>query len=271
MPRLCLLLLSFLLVAPAQALDCIIPHKVEQSMFPQEDCGSLDENSVFKPGTSLLNLIEFPDNAPACVILVGDNDDYLTHYVLPNGLTQTTLFFDNGCDYFEEGLARGKLNNKTIYFDKNLEIQIATDFEEGAPFYYGHAEVCNGPFIEKQEGEHTLQSGGQCGLIDRSGKLVVDANYTIEDQDVFTRYISSHNECEPPPIQNENDALCHARRHARVQDHHSDNWTWFEVEDRGANWAVHFIMAEDPDYKITMEINAESAHWNSIIPEKLKQ
>jgi hypothetical protein len=266
MVRLFLLLHLFLLAAMAQAIDCVIPHKVEQSMSVQENCGRVDADGVFHPRQAILDLTEFPDQAPACLIIIGAENEYLPYYVLGNGKSQASIFVDNGCDYFEEGLARTHVAGKVAYFDKDFTVKIATEFDEGAPFYYGHAVVCNGPFKEEQVGEHTLQRGGRCGLIDHTGELVVPAHYSIEDRDVFSKYINTHNDCEMPPIKTEADALCHGRRHARHLDHHSDNWTWYQVREKDKVWLIDFIQAEEPETRLTMEIDGESAHWNSIIP-----
>ena len=262
-----LLIIVCLISSHSLATSCVYPDKIAQSLLENSDCGEISPQGELLFSQKLLAKVDFSADLPACV-LVGTGETYSAFYLDKLGNSRSTQFFDNGCDYFKEGLARTFVDEKVAYFDKSLAVSIQTDFEQGAPFYYEHAIVCNGPFVEEKIGEHTLQSGGRCGLIDHEGKVVVAAEYRIEDQDVFTAYINSHNECTPPPVTTEASALCHGRRHARHLDYHSDDWTWYQVRQGDEVWYIDFAQANEPDVKITLELDKATAQWNSIIPQE---
>lgn len=248
-------------------LRCFYPHKTEQAMAEHQGCGAIDDRGQIKLTERALQQFLFPESGLGC-LLVSQASEVLAFYVNEHGKTLSTLFVDNGCDYFQEGLARTHVDNKVAYFNNQLDIQITTHFDEGRSFSYAHAVVCNGPFKEEKMGEHTAVSGGQCGLINHDGKLVVPAKYALEQNEVFTLYINSHNECEPPPISKAADALCHGRRHGRMLDYHSDNWLFHQVIANGDTWLIEFIQAEEPDQTLIMEIDKHTAHWKSIIPKE---
>lgn len=92
-------------------------------------------------------------------------------YVNRHGIMRSTLTFDNGPDYFSEGLARTHIDGKIGYFDKSLKIKIQAHYDFGFPFTEGQAIVCNG-CVERTEGEHTMRVGGLWGSINKKGKVV---------------------------------------------------------------------------------------------------
>ena len=84
--------------------------------------------------------------------------------------------FDNGPDYFEEGLARFVKNNKFGFFDTKARIVVPATYDFATPFKEGRAVVCNGckPYTE---GEYILYKGGKWGFIDTAGKVIIPLQY----------------------------------------------------------------------------------------------
>jgi hypothetical protein len=88
-----------------------------------------------------------------------------------NGLARRVLAFDNGPDYFKEGLARTEQKGKIGFIDKKLSIVISPEYDFAFPFKNGVSVVCNG-CTRKQTGEHVEIEGGRWGAINTKGKIV---------------------------------------------------------------------------------------------------
>jgi hypothetical protein len=91
------------------------------------------------------------------------------------GKTVPALPFDNGPDYFVEGLARTLINGKVGFVNENLDEVIPPVWDFAFPFQNGVAVVCTGCI--SSGGEHTVRKGGKWGYIDRTGKIIVPVIY----------------------------------------------------------------------------------------------
>lgn len=80
--------------------------------------------------------------------------------------------YDNGPDYFSEGLARFVENSKFGFFDDSGKIVIDAQWDFAYPFTNGKAAVCEGCKIIT-ENEHSGITGGEWGYIDRKGKVII--------------------------------------------------------------------------------------------------
>lgn len=95
----------------------------------------------------------------------------------PNNIKIANIFFfDNGPDYYSEGLRRIVEDNKIGFIDKKNRIVIEPQFDFAKPFQDGFALVVKDP-VFKKTGEHTVISGGKWGLVNRKGILVVPMEY----------------------------------------------------------------------------------------------
>jgi hypothetical protein len=92
-------------------------------------------------------------------------------YVNKRRILRNTITFDNGPDFFSEGLARTRVNGKIGYFDNSLKMVIPAQYDFGFPFANGLAIVCNG-CVEQADGEHKRMVGGLWGAINLQGKVV---------------------------------------------------------------------------------------------------
>jgi len=84
--------------------------------------------------------------------------------------------FDNGPDYFSEGLARFMKMNKFGFFNEKGQIVIPPQFEMVVPFQEGCAAFCNGCQLTP-DGEHYRIKGGMWGFIDKKGTVIIAAEY----------------------------------------------------------------------------------------------
>jgi hypothetical protein len=107
-------------------------------------------------------------------------------YFTKSGLARKTMYFDNGPDYFSEGLARTEWNGKIGFFDKKLSIVIEPRFDFAFPFHNGLAAVCNG-CTQKKLGEHTVIVGGKWGAINVKGEIVVPICHSKSELEAFLK------------------------------------------------------------------------------------
>lgn len=98
------------------------------------------------------------------------------------------FWFDNGPDYFSEGLMRivGD-NNKVGFADKKGNIVIAPLYDESSPFHYGYADFCNGCYKERIS-EHDFKfhttEGYSNGYINKKGEVVVPSDKPKSPDDI---------------------------------------------------------------------------------------
>ncbi|WP_338236441.1 WG repeat-containing protein [Persicobacter diffluens] len=93
---------------------------------------------------------------------------------------QNTLYdivpFDNGPDYFHEGLVRAKRNGKVGYANEFGQIVIPCEYDFAWWFDQGKAEVTfNAKVIRDKYDEHTIIESDEWFYIDKSGNKVKNA------------------------------------------------------------------------------------------------
>ncbi|NQZ01053.1 MAG: WG repeat-containing protein [Bdellovibrionales bacterium] len=107
------------------------------------------------------------------------NSDELAELVVPGhgcywvhrlGPIRKTHCYDNGADYFKEGLARylGS-RGKYGYMNKQFSVVVRAEYDFAFPFGGGVARVCDGCKKSKASGEHGVIVGGKWSLIDQNG------------------------------------------------------------------------------------------------------
>lgn len=84
--------------------------------------------------------------------------------------------FDNGPDYFREGVARFTVDGKFGFFDKSGKIVIKPQFGFALPFSEGLAAICEG-CKEEAAGEHRLAKGGRWGFINKQGEISIPLSF----------------------------------------------------------------------------------------------
>ncbi|NCS87535.1 MAG: hypothetical protein AUK34_09895 [Ignavibacteria bacterium CG2_30_36_16] len=83
----------------------------------------------------------------------------------------SVLAFDNGPDYFSDGLSRFIENGKIGYFNESGRIIISPLFDFAFSFNNGSALVCN-ECLKIQDGEHFFVRGGNWMKIDTNGAVI---------------------------------------------------------------------------------------------------
>lgn len=96
-----------------------------------------------------------------------------------NGRMVEMLTLDNGPDAFSEGLARGRIDGRLVYVDRQLRTRIATRYTFATPFRHGRATVCIGCVsVPVKGGEYHSMQGGTWGVIDRRGREIIPPTLT---------------------------------------------------------------------------------------------
>ena len=108
----------------------------------------------------------------------GTVSDFGCYWLNKKGTLMKTHCFDNGADYFQDGLARyiddkGKFG----FMNEKLQIKIPAQYSFAFPFEYGNAKVCNGCApLKGKATDHSIIDGGKWQIIDKTGKLVKDCS-----------------------------------------------------------------------------------------------
>ncbi|PJZ47643.1 WG repeat-containing protein [Leptospira saintgironsiae] len=95
-----------------------------------------------------------------------------------NKVLLNTFTYDNGPDYFSEGLARFVENSKFGFFDASCNKVISANYDFAFPIQEGFSLVCNSCESES-DGEHSSIHGGKYGMIDKTGKIVIPIEYDL--------------------------------------------------------------------------------------------
>jgi hypothetical protein len=146
--------------------------KFASEFSAQGECGKFADDETLVLYREHFNNLNFGDsNYTTLYVKNGKDGDRRVFYVSKSGKVIRTFFFDNGADYFKEGLARTIFKKKFGFINNKLEVVIEPRFDFAYPFENGRAKVCNG-CTKKQEGEYFRMVGGEWGVIDKSGKLI---------------------------------------------------------------------------------------------------
>jgi len=141
---------------------------------PQGECGKLLDDDNFQIYQSHLDRSLFSKDGLAQVFVEGK-----VFYVSKDGTSARVHYFDNGADYFVEGLTRTISKGKYGFMDDKLNVVIKPVYDFVFPFEKGLAVVCIGcSFL--QDGDHTMVSGGKWGAINKKGEIVYPVIYTKE-------------------------------------------------------------------------------------------
>ncbi|MEJ5049487.1 WG repeat-containing protein [Chryseobacterium culicis] len=99
------------------------------------------------------------------------------------------FLYDNGADYFSEGLRRLVKNGKVGFADRNGKIVIEAEHDFASPFNYGYAAFCDGCDWEKTNDEHRSIVGGKWGVMNGKGQTVQPlAKSTEKDIEIDGKY-----------------------------------------------------------------------------------
>ena len=132
-------------------------------------CGDLYSGEVAFP-ERLRRDLRFENNGLSAV---WQKNDWF--YVNRHGRAVPVLTFDNGPDYFSEGLARSNNHGHVTFIDRSLRPVLVTPYTWASPFRHGRADVCLGCVKQQVHpgSKHTMMTGGEWRVINRTGRVVV--------------------------------------------------------------------------------------------------
>jgi len=161
-------------------IDCFyVAKQTKENIYPELSahgkCGYMIDQDNFSLSDIHFKNLYFDKHGLASIVFDG-----VIFYVSKNGKVVRTHFFDNGADYFVEGVARTIAADKFGFIDKGLNVVIKPEYDFAFPFSGGVAVVCNACFIVA-EGEHKSVDGGEWGLINKAGKVVVPLKYKKDE------------------------------------------------------------------------------------------
>lgn len=97
--------------------------------------------------------------------------------------------YDNGPDYFSEGIRRFVKKGKVGFVDRNAKTIIEPKHDFASSFNYGYAVFCDGCDWEKTDDEHPAMVGGTWGVMNTKGETVQPLpKYTEKDIDIDGKY-----------------------------------------------------------------------------------
>lgn len=112
--------------------------------------------------------------------------------------------YDNGVDYFSEGVRRFVKNGKVGFADRNGKVIIEAKHDFASPFQYGYAAYCDGCDWEKTQDEHKAIVGGTWGVMDFKGQIaqpVAKSANTVEVNGKYYPYPFSYTQKEKEVLQ----------------------------------------------------------------------
>jgi len=147
--------------------------KQNSEFSPQGECGILvDEDTLLLYPEHFKNL-DFSKSNLSTIYGGGR-----VFYVAKSGKVVHSFLFDNGADYFKEGLSRMIVKKKIGFVNEQLETIIEPKFDFAYPFEDGKSMVCQGcKEVKESDGEHTMIVSGKWGVIDKKGETVLPLKY----------------------------------------------------------------------------------------------
>jgi len=156
-----------------------IPKKTEQYQYPEwevfSSCASY-ENGVLIISNEHMDNLNFGKFGAARFFTSGQH-----FYVKADGKFLPVIFYDNGADYFQEGLTRSLQNGKIEYYNIDFKLVLSPGYDWAWPFHEGKALVCKGCVLTPVEDGHKALQGGLWGYINKEGKEVVPVKYTASE------------------------------------------------------------------------------------------
>lgn len=151
------------------AAACVHPSRALEEPVLEEDKSCFLDGGPIRP--EVFADLAFGEHGLSWVLLP---DSSAVFHVRPDGQYRRTVWYDNGADYFAQGLARVLVGGKMGYMDTSLTIRIEPRWDFASPFREdGRAAVCNGCTKHKDpDDEHSSMVGGEWWSIDTTGRVL---------------------------------------------------------------------------------------------------
>jgi hypothetical protein len=128
-------------------------------------------------GNDYYNIRCFHKEYPHIVNALGMNSTNHIIDTLNKKIIGDIYFFDNGPDYFKNGLTRFKKNNRVGYLDKKAKIIVSPAYDYGSYFMDGFAMVGNNVIGADTIMESIIPKCESYGVIDKKGHVILPLIY----------------------------------------------------------------------------------------------
>lgn len=207
------------------------------------------------------------------------------------------FFYDNGADYFSEGVRRFVKDGKVGFVDRNGKVVIKPEHDFVSPFNYGYAAFCDGCDWEKTEDEHKAIVGGTWGVMNFKGEIIKPVSKSENEVKVEGKYYPypfSYNEKEKSILRffeernkmlseiyyvNHYDKLSDAEKKLffEIVEKPKDNFQFYQVNaydykktDAGIS-GYKFLVSEDGKNIMTLEFDDERIPFEKWLKNERKQ
>ncbi|MBT2622380.1 WG repeat-containing protein [Chryseobacterium sp. ISL-6] len=207
------------------------------------------------------------------------------------------FFYDNGADYFAEGVRRFVKNGKVGFADRNGKAIIEAKHDFVSPFNYGYAAFCDGCDWEKTEDEHKAIVGGTWGVMNFKGEIVQSrtklSENDVEVNGVFYPYPFEYNEKERNILQffkKQNKMLSsiyyvnlynklsndEKKLFFEITERPKENFPFFKVESYDyrkmeTDFRFKFIISEDGKQFYALDYDVEKLPFDKWLKKEMKE
>lgn len=206
------------------------------------------------------------------------------------------FFYDNGADYFSEGVRRFVKNGKVGFADRNGKTIIEATHDFVSPFNYGYAAFCDGCDWEKTEDEHKAIVGGTWGVMNFKGEIV-QPRAKVSENDVemnggFFPYPFEYSEKEKTILQFFNkqnkilSGIYYVNLYNKLSDDEKklffeiterpkDNFPFFKVESYDyrkmeTDFRFKFMVSEDGKQFYALDYDVEKLPFDQWLKKEIK-
>ncbi len=116
------------------------------------------------------------DFSPSGLAAVEDESGHWVYIDNKGNLVIRPFNLVNGPDYYSEGLARYRKDEKFGFFDRTGKVVIEARFDFAESFSEGRSAICLG-CTETKIGTRTSWSEGKWGYINKSGEIIIPAKF----------------------------------------------------------------------------------------------
>jgi len=150
----------------AVSAGCLYPSRRADGVeFSEEPCLLADG----KVNERIFADLDFDKDRLAWFLIRGSDSVF---YIRKDRRYRQTFWYDNGPDYFHDGLTRVVQNGKFGFMDARLRIRIPPRWDFAYPFEHGVADVGNGCEVHRLDPEHSSMVCDSSATIDRRGVVV---------------------------------------------------------------------------------------------------
>ncbi|MBK1897135.1 WG repeat-containing protein [Chryseobacterium paridis] len=208
------------------------------------------------------------------------------------------FLYDNGADYFSEGVRRFVKNGKVGFADRNGTTIIEAQHDFVSPFNYGYAAFCDGCDWEKTEDEHKAIVGGVWGVMNAKGEIVqpvstpkntVEVNgkfypnpfkYNEKEKDILQFFEKQNNKLSEIYYVNWSNKLSKEEKKLffEIVERPKENFPYYQVNtydyrkvDGGLTYDFKFLVSEDGKKIFAVDYDVEKLPFDQWLKREIKE